>query len=114
MSSTGKILSNCKTTFPISHNPNSVISAKDFHVHNLPVMVEQALAGAQISDMTKLEAVAVAMGPGSHVCLRVGIDFAQAIGAKFDIPVIPVNHIEAHLMTARMEAVANLEEGAEF
>lgn len=77
-------------------------------------MVEQALAGAQISDMTKLEAVAVAMGPGSHVCLRVGIDFAQAIGAKFDIPVIPVNHIEAHLMTARMEAVANLEEGAEF
>jgi tRNA A37 threonylcarbamoyltransferase TsaD len=54
------------------------------------------------------------MGPGSHACLRVGIDFAQAIGAKFDIPVIPVNHIEAHVMTARMEAVANLKEGEEF
>ena len=64
--------------------------------------------------MTKLDAVAVAMGPGSHACLRVGIDFAQAIGAKFDIPVIPVNHIEAHVMTARMEAVANFKEGEEF
>ena len=42
--------------------------------------------------------MAVAMGPGSHACLRVCIDFAQAIGAKFNIPVIPVNHIEAHLM----------------
>ena len=58
--------------------------------------------------------MAVAMGPGSHACLRVGIDFAQAIGAKFNIPVIPVNHIEAHLMTARMEAVEKLKDDGEF
>jgi N6-L-threonylcarbamoyladenine synthase len=34
--------------------------------------------------------------------LKKGLDFAKALGIKFNLPVIPVNHIEAHVMTARM------------
>ena len=54
-------------------------------------------------DATKLEGVAVAVGPGAYNSLSVGINLAQAIGTKYGIPVIPVNHIEAHIMTTRME-----------
>lgn len=46
--------------------------------------------------------------------LRVGIDLAQAIGAKYDIPVIPVHHLEAHVMTKRMEAVAQMQDPEDF
>lgn len=66
-------------------------------------MIDSALKQASVSDPRKLEAVAVAVGPGAHNSLRVGIDLAQAIGTKYDIPVIPVNHIEAHILTTRME-----------
>jgi tRNA A37 threonylcarbamoyltransferase TsaD len=73
-------------------------------------MVDTALREADVRDTKKLEAIAVAVGPGAHNSLRVGIDLAQAIGAKYDIPVIPVNHIEAHIMTTRMEAAQLLPE----
>ena len=46
--------------------------------------------------------MAVAIGPGQLPSLQAGIAFAQAIGEKYDIPVIPVNHVEAHIMTPRM------------
>lgn len=71
-------------------------------------MVNKALEQAAVADCKKLAGVAVALGPGQHDSLRVGIDLAQAIGAKFDIPVIPVNHLEAHIMTARMELAQQL------
>ena len=34
--------------------------------------------------------------------LKAGINFAQALGNKFDLPVIPVNHLEAHCLTPRL------------
>lgn len=46
--------------------------------------------------------MAVTIGPGQSPSLKVGIDYAKALGKKFDIPVIPVSHIEAHVMTPRM------------
>ena len=76
-------------------------------------MIEKALADAQVQ-IKNLEALAVALGPGQQDNLRVGIDLAQAIGKKYDIPVISVNHLEAHIMTKRMEAVQQMEEATEF
>lgn len=43
------------------------------------------------------------MGPGQDLCIRAGLDFAQAIGKKFDIPVIPVNLTEAYVMSPRID-----------
>ena len=52
--------------------------------------------------MSDFEAIAVTIGPGQLPGLRAGIDFAQALGNKYDLPVIPVNHLEAHCLTPRM------------
>ena len=45
----------------------------------------------------KIEAIAVTIGPGLEPCLWAGINFAKALSYFWNIPLIPVNHIEAHI-----------------
>ena len=45
----------------------------------------------------KIDALAVTRGPGLEPCLWTGINFAKALSFIWDIPLIPVNHIEAHI-----------------
>lgn len=59
--------------------------------------------------MEQLKAIAVTMGPGQPPSLKKGLDIAKALGIKFNLPVIPVNHIEAHVMTARMHDEKNMD-----
>ena len=52
--------------------------------------------------MSDFKCIAVTQGPGQIGSVKAGLDFAQALGNKFNLPVIPVNHTEAHVMTPRM------------
>jgi len=45
-----------------------------------------------------IDAIAITHGPGLEPCLWVGVNFAKALSCAWDIPVIPVNHIEAHIL----------------
>jgi N6-L-threonylcarbamoyladenine synthase len=45
----------------------------------------------------KIDAIAVTVGPGLDPCLWVGVNFARAFSVCLDIPIIPVNHIKAHI-----------------
>jgi len=58
-----------------------------------------ALAGCVAED---LSAVAVTCGPGLSMCLRVGVRKAQKISAKYALPIVPVHHVEAHALVARL------------
>ncbi|MFH1894516.1 MAG: tRNA (adenosine(37)-N6)-threonylcarbamoyltransferase complex transferase subunit TsaD, partial [Patescibacteria group bacterium] len=46
----------------------------------------------------KIDLVAVTNGPGLEPCLWVGVNFAKDLAKKLDVPLIPVNHIEAHIL----------------
>jgi N6-L-threonylcarbamoyladenine synthase len=46
----------------------------------------------------KIDAIAVTVGPGLEPCLWQGVNFARALAFYWNVPVIPVNHIEAHLL----------------
>ncbi len=48
--------------------------------------------------MPKVDAIAVTVGPGLEPCLWVGVNFAKALAFWWNIPVIPVNHIESHIL----------------
>ncbi len=66
---------------------------------HLPAMIptiELALkeAGTKLS---QIDYIAVTQGPGLATSLMVGIDTAHALGAALDIPVMPINHLEAHI-----------------
>ncbi len=45
----------------------------------------------------KIDALAVTVGPGLEPCLWAGINFTKALSYHWDLPIIPINHIEAHI-----------------
>ncbi len=50
-----------------------------------------------------VDIIAVTNGPGLEPCLHVGVNFAKALSYFWDIPVIPVNHIEGHILVNFMK-----------
>ena len=46
----------------------------------------------------EVDLIAVTNGPGLEPCLWVGVNFAKALSYFWDIPTVPVNHIEAHIL----------------
>ncbi len=46
-----------------------------------------------------IDAIAVTYGPGLEPALWVGINFAKALGYIWNIPIIPINHMEGHIVS---------------
>lgn len=69
--------------------------AKREHQKNLPIVFKKALKD---SGNPKIDLIAVTVGPGLEPCLWVGVNFAKELAKKLKIPIIPVNHIEAHIL----------------
>lgn len=68
--------------------------AKREHQINLPIILEQIMQNQEIPDY-----ICVTNGPGLEPALWCGITFAQELGEKWNIPVIPVNHMEGHILS---------------
>lgn len=45
----------------------------------------------------EIDAIAVTVGPGLEPALWVGINFARALSAVWDVPIVAVNHMEGHI-----------------
>ncbi|MBI4120913.1 MAG: tRNA (adenosine(37)-N6)-threonylcarbamoyltransferase complex transferase subunit TsaD [Parcubacteria group bacterium] len=50
-----------------------------------------------------IDAIAVTHGPGLEPTLWVGINFAKALAMAWDLPLLPVNHMEGHLFSAMLK-----------
>lgn len=50
-----------------------------------------------------VDAIAVTHGPGLEPALWVGVNFARALSLVWDIPLIPVNHMEGHIYGSLVE-----------
>lgn len=64
------------------------------HAQNLGAYIDDLMAEAGIST-SQLDAVAVAMGPGSYTGLRIGVSMAKGLCYALGIPLIAVNSLEA-------------------
>jgi N6-L-threonylcarbamoyladenine synthase len=53
--------------------------------------------------MADIEALAVTSEPGLIGSLIVGSNFAKALSIRYNIPVVPVNHIEGHLFSGNLQ-----------
>lgn len=71
--------------------------AKREHEKALPILLDKVLKTAEIK---KPDFIAVTSGPGLEPALWVGINFARAHADMWKIPLIPVNHMEGHLLSA--------------
>lgn len=70
--------------------------AKREHQKNLPVVLKKALKGAKLLEKD-VDLIAVTSGPGLEPCLWMGVNFAKNLAKKLNLPIIPINHIEAHI-----------------
>lgn len=52
-----------------------------------------------------IDAIAVTYGPGLEPALWVGVNFAQALAIAWNIPLVPVNHMEGHFLVALTKRV---------
>jgi N6-L-threonylcarbamoyladenine synthase len=69
--------------------------AKREHKKNLPVVFKKATKGIGIK---KIDLIGVTIGPGLEPCLWEGINFAKNLAEKLKKPIVPVNHLEAHIL----------------
>jgi len=51
-----------------------------------------------------IDAIAVTEGPGLEPALWVGINFAKALSLAWNKPLIPVNHMEGHVVSSLLES----------
>lgn len=72
------------------------------HVENIIPVIMEALGKADV-ELTDIEGVAVTKGPGLIGCLMVGVSTAKAIAFSLGVPLIGIDHLEAHLAAAYLE-----------
>lgn len=68
--------------------------------HKEPKLFEHVMMLFPQMAKPPLDAIAVTAGPGLEPALWVGINTAEALGALWGIPVIPVNHMEGHIVAS--------------
>ncbi len=73
--------------------------AKQAHKENIMPTIQAALKKAQVI-WSDLDALAVTVGPGLAPALEVGLKAMQDLSTQKDIPLIAVNHIEGHALSA--------------
>lgn len=77
------------------------------HVRRILPVIDESLreAGLQLADM---DAIAVATQPGLVGSLLVGLTAAKTLALVLDVPLIAVNHIEAHIYACNMSAAESV------
>ncbi|MFH4965220.1 tRNA (adenosine(37)-N6)-threonylcarbamoyltransferase complex transferase subunit TsaD [Gaetbulibacter sp. M235] len=95
----GKILSNVIANQKIHEEYGGVVPelASRAHQQNIVPVVSQALSRANINK-NQLHAIAFTRGPGLMGSLLVGTSFAKSLAYGLNIPLIDVNHMQAHIL----------------
>lgn len=95
----GKVLSNCIANQEVHQLYGGVVPevASRAHQVNIIPVVDLALKKAGIGKCD-LHAVAFTRGPGLLGSLLVGTSFAKAFALSYDLPLIEVNHMQAHVL----------------
>ena len=105
-----KILSNVVANQDIHSEYGGVVPelASRAHQQNIVPVVHQALNKACI-DKKDLNAIAFTKGPGLLGSLLVGTSFAKSMSLALDIPLISVNHMQAHILAHFIECDSQLK-----
>ncbi len=94
-----KILSNVIANQEVHKNFGGVVPelASRAHQQNIIPVIESALQKANISK-NQLNAIAFTRGPGLLGSLLVGTSFAKTFAMGLDVPLIEIDHMQAHIL----------------
>src|SRR6056300_116038 len=99
-----KRLSNVVATQKIHEAYGGVVPelASRAHQQNIVPVVYQAIKKANVNK-SQLNAIAFTRGPGLMGSLLVGTSFAKSLAYGLNIPLIDVNHMQAHILAHFIE-----------
>lgn len=72
-----------------------------------PGLAEAFFEFASECEPPEIDAIAVTAGPGLEPALWVGINFAKALALLWDKPLVAVNHMEGHILSALAQGTEN-------
>ncbi len=95
-----RILSNVIASQKVHEQYGGVVPelASRAHQQNIVPVVDAAIRNAGV-DKSQINAVAFTRGPGLLGSLMVGVSFAKSFAQALSIPLIEVNHLQAHVLS---------------
>jgi N6-L-threonylcarbamoyladenine synthase len=100
----GKVLNNIIASQAVHQKYGGVVPelASRAHQQNIVMVVHEAMENARIKPKD-LNAIAFTRGPGLMGSLLVGVSFAKGMSLGLNIPLIEVNHMQAHILAHFIE-----------
>lgn len=100
----GELISEMLNSQNLMHLRNGGIIpdvAQDLHRLHIEPTVKKTLEKASLT-MDNISAIAVTLRPGLPLSLAVGMKYAKHLARHHNKPIIPIHHMEAHALAARM------------
>jgi N6-L-threonylcarbamoyladenine synthase len=89
--------------FEVHNEFGGVVPGLAARAHEAALPVGFADLQDRASDVLRsVDAVGVTAGPGLSLCLNVGYRFASNLAVSLGVPLVHVNHIEAHALSPRL------------
>ncbi len=109
------VLSNITANQEVHEKYGGVVPelASRAHQANILPTLDRALKKADVS-LDQINAIAFANGPGLLGSLMVGASFAKGLSLAKDIPLIGIDHMQAHVLANFITSDENLSEAPEF
>src|SRR5690606_39158062 len=100
----GKVLNNIIASQNVHQKYGGVVPelASRAHQQNIVMVVKDAMEQSGVSK-SDLDAIAFTRGPGLIGSLMVGLSFAKGMALGLNIPLIEVNHMQAHVLAHFIE-----------
>ncbi|MCX6147900.1 MAG: tRNA (adenosine(37)-N6)-threonylcarbamoyltransferase complex transferase subunit TsaD [Candidatus Kapabacteria bacterium] len=76
------------------------------HLLKISELTNEALLQSKLN-ISDINAIAVTNKPGLAGSLIVGSNFAKGLGLRYNLPVIPINHIEGHIYSGHIDKKTN-------
>lgn len=97
-----------ETKLTQTSSTTTISEAQIVHIKELLGDKEKELLNALLKEPTlhttpSIDAIAVTSGPGLEPALWVGVNFAKALHILWNIPVIPINHMEGHIVASLLK-----------
>lgn len=101
-------LENLKEAKLFRENKNSIPEEKKEALKKLLEregdLAKEIIKIAEEIEKPEIDAIAVTTGPGLEPALWVGINFAKALNLIWNIPIMPVNHMEGHVLSTLIDS----------
>ncbi len=95
----GKILADARDMYKTKKGGLIPLEVAKHHNKVFPELLKEVLKNIDAKD---IDIISFSQGPGLSPCLLEGMRFAKDLSKKLNVPLIPVNHLIAHLEIGRL------------